>query len=401
MMVRTRCLVTIALLVPLAACGDGRAPIREDSASARLLLAEPESIVRTAQYYVDPEGSDAASGRREAPFRTIQRAAQAAGPGDTVLVRSGRYTGARRIVSLSRSGRAGAWITFLAERRGGAVLDGQGQSAEGWYFGPQVAYVRVQGFEIRNLSEHGFDTYGGGVHDLVIAYNRIHHIGRNCTDTSNGRTGASLGAATRRVTFDGNTWHDIGRLAPGEQGCSPKTEYYQNHDHGIYVSDADSIKIINNVFYRFARGWAIHRYNSRSSSTRGLLIANNTFLGANPYRSGQVILATPTEELRVENNIFYAPNTAALYFENYAFPGGVVRSNMVYRGAMLVGTPRGLSVGRNWERTDPKLNSLSDPRLQAGSPAIDVGLSLPEVRRDAAGITRPRGSRYDLGAYEH
>jgi hypothetical protein len=392
----------IASLVPLGACGDGRVPaVREHVPPSPVPSEEWTAMGPGVRYYVDPRGSDSSTGSSSAPFRTIQRAAEKAGPGDTVLVRAGRYTGAERIVSVSRSGRSDAWVTFLSEERGRAVVDGRrGQSAEGWYFGPQVAYIRVEGFEIRDLSEHAFDTYGGGVHDLVIAKNRVHHIGRNCTDTSNGRTGASLGAGTRRVTFDGNLWHDIGRLAPGEQGCRPQTEHYQNHDHGIYVADADEIAIINNVFIGFGRGWAVHRYSSRGTPSRGLLIANNTFVGANPYRPGQVILATPTADLRIENNIFFAPQSAALYFENFAFPNGVVRQNLVYGGAVLLGPPRGLTISGNREGSDPEFRGKDDYRLTAGSPAVDAGRALPEVPHDADGVRRPRGAGYDLGAYE-
>jgi Right handed beta helix region/Protein of unknown function (DUF1565) len=391
----------VASLVPLIACREERAPVRQDSLPpAAPLVFESTPAEKGVRYYVDTLGSDSASGSAQAPFRSIQRAAEVAGPGDIVLVRPGRYTGGERIVTLSRSGRPDAWITFRAEQKGRAVVDGKGQSAEAWYFGPGVAYIRVEGFEIRDLAEHAFDSYGGGVHDLVIAFNRVHHIGRNCTDTNNGRTGASLGAATRRVTFDANLWYDIGRLAPGEQGCEPANANYQNHDHGIYVADADEITIVNNVFYRFARGWAVHRYSSHGVTTRGLLIANNTFVQANPYRPGQVIVATTTQDLRIENNIFYAPQSAALYFENYAFPGGVVRNNLVYGGALLVGPPRGLTISGNRIGPDPRFISSSDLRLRPDSPAIDAGVRVPGLGHDAEGMSRPQGRGYDIGAYE-
>ena len=42
----------------------------------------------------------------------------------------------------------------------------------------------------------------------------------------------------------------------------------------------------------------------------------------------------------------------------------------------------------------------ADVRLGAGSPAIDAGLPLADVTLDAAGVGRPRGAGYDLGAYE-
>jgi hypothetical protein len=281
------------------------------------------------------------------------------------------------------------------------VLDGQeGRSLVGWYFGPGVGYIRVQGFYIRDLHEHGFDFYGGAVHDVVVAGNHVHHIGRNCTDTQNGRTGAAVGANAERVTFDGNVWDDIGRLAPGELGCNPSNAYYQNHDHGIYVADANEITIINNVFYTFARGWAIHRYFSRGTPSHGLLIANNTFTGANPYRAGQITLATPTTDLRIENNIFASAHDAAMWFEDLAFPAGIVRYNMVDGGSLKQGHPTGVEFSHNWVGVDPGFVSRLDVRLTEQSPAIDVGSTLSEVAHDALGVIRPQGKGPDLGAYE-
>ena len=361
----------------------------------------PLSAAAPVRYYVAPAGSDTNPGTASAPFRTIQKAADVVSPGDTVLVRSGRYTGASRIVSLTRGGEPGRRITFLSERKWGALLDGQnGRSVEAWYFGPKVGHVVVEGFEIREFQAHGFNFYGGGVHDILIARNHVHHIGRNCTDTSNGRTGASLGAGAARVTFDGNVWHHIGRLAPGEQGCATRTSYYQNHDHGIYVADADGIIIRNNVFYGFNRGWPVHRYSSRAVLSRGLTIVHNTFVGANPYRAGHIIVASPTENLRIENNIFHGPTTAAVQFERLRLPGATVRYNMIHGAVTKVGRPRGVRFFRNWERTDPRLVDGADFRLRYDSPAVDAGVPLPEVTHDADGVGRPRGAGYDLGAYE-
>jgi hypothetical protein len=395
--------ILVASLVPLAACTEPKfkgEPVSVATLDSMAPQSEPGvSVHPPARYYVGPLGSDQNAGTAAAPFATIQRAADVIGPGDTVIVRPGVYTGADRIVSLETGGTAAAWVTFRSERKWGAVLDGrEGASTEAWYFGPGVGYVRVEGFEIRNLHDHGFDSYGGGVHDLMILGNHVHHIGRNCTDTSNGHTGASLGAGTRRVLFDGNVWHDIGRFAPGEHGCSPRTEYYQNHDHGIYVADADDVTIRNNLFYNFTRGWPIHRYFSRGSLARGLVIVNNTFVGANPYRPGQIIVATPTDNLRIENNIFHAPQTAALFLEDLRFGRATVRYNMISDGAIKVGRPRGIRFEHNWEGVDPRLTA--DFRLRPDSPALDAGLPLAEVAHDADGVSRPRGKGYDLGAYE-
>ena len=390
----------LASLMPLAGCPDSPAGERTSWAAVAGSDPAPMAISVPVRYYVAPAGADTNSGSARFPFRTIQKAADVAGAGDTVIVRSGSYTGGRRIVSLSRSGAPGSPITFLSEHRWGAVLDGRGQSLEAWYFDAGVGHVRVEGFEIRDLHDHGFDFYGGGVHDITIVRNRVHHIGRNCTDTQNGRTGASLGEGAHRVVFDGNIWHDIGRYKPGENGCWPKTQYYQNHDHGIYVADANDITIKNNVFYAFGRGWAIHRYSSGGALSRNLVIVNNTFLGQNPYRPGQIIIATPTDGLRIENNIFDRPNGAAIYFENLRFPGALVRYNMIHEGVTKVGRPTGVTFSRNWEKTDPHLASGFYARLGPDSPAIDSAVRVAEVTHDADGVARPRGGGYDLGAYE-
>ncbi|MGH8882643.1 MAG: right-handed parallel beta-helix repeat-containing protein, partial [Stackebrandtia sp.] len=258
----------------------------------------------TGDYYVATSGSDGNPGTSAAPVKTIQKAANVAGPGDTVIVRDGTYTGGSsggNLVSLSRSGTSAAWITFLAERKWGAVLDGRNNyNQTGVNFGSGVSYVRVEGFEIRGFQGYGFVLYGGG-HDLAVVRNHVHTIGRYCTDTHNGRTGVSIGDGTRGVLFEGNVWHDIGRFADGENGCNTN-DYYQNHDHGIYVADADAITIRNNVFYNLKRGWAIQRYNTDGYRTSGLAILNNTFAGENPYREGQFILATATSGIRIENN---------------------------------------------------------------------------------------------------
>jgi hypothetical protein len=114
-----------------------------------------------------------------------------------------------------------------------------------------------------------------------------------------------------------------------------------------------------------------------------------------------VILATPTRGVRIVNNIFGGPLRAALFFEDLDFSDGVVEYNLVDRGRIKVGQPRGVSWSHNWEGHDPRFVSGLDLRLKAGSPAIDVGLRMPEVTHDARGRRRPRGAGTDLGAYEY
>jgi hypothetical protein len=63
------------------------------------------------EFFVAPDGRDTNAGTIEKPFATIARGQEAAGPGDTVYVRGGRYV--MREADISRRMRAWAYVTYL------------------------------------------------------------------------------------------------------------------------------------------------------------------------------------------------------------------------------------------------------------------------------------------------
>lgn len=80
-------------------------------------------------YYVSPAGDDANDGRSTAtPFRTVQRCAAEATPGDTCLIREGVY---RETVRPTRSGTATAPITFASYPGERATVSGADEVG-GW-----------------------------------------------------------------------------------------------------------------------------------------------------------------------------------------------------------------------------------------------------------------------------
>ena len=88
------------------------------SLAGAVLLA---SAVRAETYHVSPTGDDAAAGTAAAPFRTVQRGADASQPGDTVLVAPGVY---RERVAPPRGGTEGKPIVFRAAELRKAVIKG-------------------------------------------------------------------------------------------------------------------------------------------------------------------------------------------------------------------------------------------------------------------------------------
>jgi len=64
-------------------------------------------------YHVAPNGADANPGTEAKPFRTIQKAADIAAPGDKVMIRAGAYA---ESVTIKNSGGSGRPIVFQGER---------------------------------------------------------------------------------------------------------------------------------------------------------------------------------------------------------------------------------------------------------------------------------------------
>ncbi len=95
--------------------------------------------VRAATYVVDkaaPGAADTNLGTEDKPFKTVQHAADAAQPGDTIYVMAGEY-GAR--VKAKVGGTEGKPVTFVAMPRRSATVGG---------FDLEASFIRVEGFEI-------------------------------------------------------------------------------------------------------------------------------------------------------------------------------------------------------------------------------------------------------------
>ena len=80
----------------------------------------------------------------------------------------------------------------------------------------------------------------------------------------------------------------------------------------------------------------------------------------------------------------------------------IVRNNIIYdNGSNYIDNGTG-TVASNNLTVDPKFVDASglDFRLRSSSPAIDAGMSISAVTDDFAGVLRPQGGSYDIGAYE-
>ena len=139
-------------------------PPPSPSAANWICPSQPLSPAYQPTYYVSTTGSDSNSGRTtSAPFRTLQRAANAVGPGDVVWIRGGVYSAD---VEFRHSGTASAPIVFESYPGECATLDGSGLSSTQRPLLNGVSYNVLRNLKVRNSAGEGILLSGGG-HNLL------------------------------------------------------------------------------------------------------------------------------------------------------------------------------------------------------------------------------------------
>jgi uncharacterized protein (TIGR03437 family) len=116
-----------------------------------LALAAFTLSAHAATYYVSAAGSDSNSGLSEnAPFQTIQAAANKTHPGDVVYVMNGSYAGCTgcTLLDITRSGTAQAWIAYRAYPGHQPILS----SLASWNaieIHGGASYIEISGFHLQ------------------------------------------------------------------------------------------------------------------------------------------------------------------------------------------------------------------------------------------------------------
>ena len=211
-----------------------------------------------ATFYVAPSGDDGNSGAIESPLCTVQKAAEIARAGDTVLVRTGVYKG---LVLLRFSGEPDKPIVFKNAPGERPVVDGEGrgrielQSEQGWR--KPIGWVTVEGFEVRNGWD-GIKFYNA--HHIVLKGNFIH-------DSAN----QGILGNGHHVRIEGNVI--------AHNGFKPDNEK-SNLEHGIYATGTD-FEIVNNVIRsNRAYGIQVAAYPFKPDSHAGPEFADRAFAGS-------------------------------------------------------------------------------------------------------------------------
>jgi Protein of unknown function (DUF1565) len=234
--------------------------------------------------YVSPGGSDLASGALGQPWRTVQKAANSARPGDVVSIRAGTYY---EQVAVNVQGTAGSPIVFQGYPGERAIISGAGRAlGTGSQCLIKIAnksYVTIQGLEVTNLTTSspsimpmGIFVYANGNGTSVgvkVIGCQVYNIQHNYAPLYSGDANAhgiavygysSLGV--RQVEVSSNTVRDL-RL-----GASEAVVFNGNVDGIACVSN--TVYNCNNIGIDFIGGEGVCMTSSLDKARNGRCASN-------------------------------------------------------------------------------------------------------------------------------
>ncbi|MBD3392780.1 MAG: DUF5123 domain-containing protein [Chitinivibrionales bacterium] len=414
--------------VPLPALG-----LREGRAcSIPALVILLSLTLRAATLHVGPGHSYAHFGP----------AANAAYPGDTILIHGGTYGGGQYANNLK--GTPGNWIHVRAAEGEDVIVEGGG---EAWHLS-DPAYVRIDGITFRHQTANGVNVDDGGSYDTpahhvvfencvfrdmnatgnndllklsglddfqiractflngsdggsgvdmvgchhgLIAANRFENMGSNGIQAKGGTHHITIhrnlfkNAGRRAVNLGGSTGLDFFR--PETAGFEARNLYvFSNVFVGArapiaYVTCVD-VHVINNTIYQ-PDNWVIRILQEQSDLSRFLSCGDNVF------RNNIIYLGN---DISTEVNI--GPDTRP---ETFTFSNNLWynHEDAQWSGPSLPVTDANSMVGSDPGFADPATGDFS---IDASSPAAGAGMdvSLPDADYTARAFASPRS----IGAYE-
>jgi len=313
--------------------------------------AAPEGPV----YWVATDGNDDGPGSSSEPWATLQKAADAAGPGSTVYVRGGTYP---QRVDLHVSGEPEQPITFEPAPGETVVLDGSSLEVPD----EQSAMIAID--SQRYVTVRGFDITG-------YASAESGHV----------PIGILVTGAADHIRLEGNVVHDMGTTFPGRNGGDAHgigvfgtavdhpiddVEIVDNELANLTLGSSEALVVNGNVTNFLIEGNRVHDTNNIGIDAIGFegtaadptvdqarngIIRGNTVWNVDSYgnpaygrdRSADGIYVDGGRDLLIENNLVHDVNIG---IEIASEHGGrsarnvTARNNVVYDATAI-----GIAIG--------------------------------------------------------
>lgn len=377
--------------------------------------------------YIATGGSNGAAGDIGTPWATADYAFQHVSPGDTIYARGGTYN--QNIYSPGVSGTAGNLITLAAYPGEYVEFAPIGLTGYTVYFFSNERYLRVTGITINGIGTtygpakiESYDLSVGDPGDIIIDYCDIFSDTSSVGVFPNLRVGVEVAA-----TINGTRGHNLVQYCrifhctayaiycSGSNNRFFHNDCYDVNYGGIHINNATGVTsadnndtdsnyvhdIVNGYDNRFF-GIIMGSGNPTGNLTRNNIIARIN--GADVNNSG-LVAYTGTNNLFYYNTITECSG-AGIAIIQVSVTGTQVIGNISFANAQgnyyNIGTgtvhTTNLDTGTDPLFTNP---GASDYTLQGGSPAINAGTTEVLVPVDYAGVSRPQGPAYCIGAYEY
>jgi hypothetical protein len=429
---------------------------------ALALISTTATAWSTTYYVSNTNGNDSNSGKSSTTsWKTIQKFANVANPGDTVTVSAGTYN---ERVMVKRSGAIGNPVSFVAS--GSVITKG---------FSVMANYITINGFEITDTASNTASDYeawrdnngmyvngvncniiNNYIHDVALigiyvhepsttsvttgyctikgnqivraTLNGISIEGSNLTIESNDISGTLKNDQTDAdgITFFGsghmfvgNRIHDIYLKDPTNATCH--IDCFQTwgpaHDITFDKNSCENlndgmqgfmIEVKNNnpVYNIIVKNNIINAFRIMNIwDSPQISILNNTFISSLNYtkESAYGVELHNSPSSKILNNIFIDIGKHSynyIYAEDSSKSSLSIGTNCIFMTDGML--PLGPSYTNDLWQIDPKLRNIvgGDFHPVLGSPIIDKGISLSEIDSDFYGTSRPQYNGIDIGAIE-
>jgi parallel beta-helix repeat protein len=376
----------------------------------------PESYAAGNTYYVATNGSDSNSGTQSQPFRTINKGTGTMNGGDTLIVKAGIYAeclnttdfksgtaqartvikrnGTDTVTLKPNSGQCHHAILIVGERK---YITLDGINVDGSNVPGNTIKLEAKAKKRGPFDRHGADHYLETASFIEIVNAKLSNAG-NC-----GLQGRANNSVFRNLEIHGTRSVCYGYYFNGHDTVIENNNIHHNANGGMQIYSQAGDTTINQRMH-IRNNWVHDNCtNVGTSCIGGILIAN----GADNYIYNNIVANnnstgirsySATQSTRIYNNTVVNHGTGIHLHDQ---TGLIVRNNILHQNRTPIAGSNSSTTQSNNLTTDPKFISSSDFHLQLGSPAINAGISLPEVPCDFDGNKRPGGSAYDIGAFEY